>query len=117
MTHYLDEVESILKQLRLTLDARIAALSDCNGELKDLSQKINDCTKDWCPGSSYAMAYGSKRISIPDDLYVINCPKLHPLPAKDLYNGINESNEGRTLQVRLLGRATISYLAPITDKC
>ena len=101
MAHYLDEVESILKQLRLTLDARTATLSDCNGELKDLSNKINDYTKDWCPSSSYAMAYGSKHVYISDDFYVINCPELHPLPAKDIYNSLNnESIEGK-LQFRL----------------
>jgi hypothetical protein len=96
----------MLKQLRLTLDARTAALSDCNGELKTLSQKISDYTNDWCPGSSYAMAYGSKHVHIPDDFYVINCPELHPLPAKNLYDGLsNETIEGRKLQVRLLACA------------
>lgn len=84
---YLDESQSALKQLQLTLEERASALLDCNGELKDLSHKLEEYLQDWYP-SAYPVSYESKGISIKDEFYVIGCPELHPLPAKDILDGI-----------------------------
>lgn len=89
VAQYLEGSQSALKQLQLTLEERKSALLDCNGELKDLSHKFEEYLQDWYP-SAYPMAYESKGISIKDDFYVIGCPELHPLPAKEILDGLLE---------------------------
>lgn len=84
---YLDGSQNALKQLQLTLEERESALLDCNGELKDLSHKLEEYLQDWYP-SAYPVAYKSKDISIKDDFYIVGCPELHPLPAKELFGGL-----------------------------
>lgn len=89
VAQYLDGSQSALKQLQLTLEERASALLDCNGELKNLSRKLEEYLQDWYP-SAYPAAYESKGICIKDDFYVIGCPELHPLPAKDILDGCRE---------------------------
>lgn len=62
---------------------------DCNGELKDLSNKLEEYLQDWYP-SAYPVGYEGKGISAKDDFYVIGCPELHPLPAKEILDGLRE---------------------------
>lgn len=83
IAHYLDGSQTALKQLQLILEERASALLDCNGEIKDLSHKLEEYLQDWYP-SAYPVAYESKGISTKDDFYVIGCPELHPLPAKEI---------------------------------
>ena len=87
VAQYLDGSQSALKQLQLTLEERASALLDCNGELRDLSQKLEEYLQDWYP-SVYPVAYECKGISIKDDFYIIGCPELHPLPAKEMLDGL-----------------------------
>lgn len=89
VAQYLEGLQSALKQLQLTLEERTSALLDCNGELKDLSHKLEEYLQDWYP-SAYPTAYESKGISIKDDFYVVGCPELHPLPGKDILDGLLE---------------------------
>lgn len=90
VVQYLDGSENALRHLQLTLNTRTGALLDCNGELEDLSQKLQGYLQDWCP-RLYPTGYDSKCISVQDDFYVIACPELHALPAKDIFNSFVEA--------------------------
>lgn len=89
VAQYLDGSQGALKQLQLSLEERASALLDCNGELKDLSNKLEEYLQDWYP-SAYPVGYEGKGISTKDDFYVIGCPELHPLPAKEILDGLRE---------------------------
>lgn len=90
-----------MKILQSTLSTRTAALLDCNGELEDLSQKLQGYLQDWCP-RVHPTGYDSKYISVQDDFYVIACPELHALPAKDIFGGFVETIvEDERQEVRL----------------
>lgn len=98
---YLSESETALKQLQMTLIARTAAHLDCNGEMQDLSRKLDEYLHDWYPISSHPTAYETKRTHAQNDFYVISCPELHPLPAGTLFEGLVDTLvEGNELQVR-----------------
>lgn len=89
---YLDELENALNQFHHCLGSRAAALLDCNGEIEDLSRKLEGYLEEWCP-SVYPLAYDGKSLPV-QDFYVIACPELHAIPAKDLYNGFVEAFVG-----------------------
>lgn len=114
VAQYLDGLQSALKQLQLTLEERTSALLDCNGEIKDLSHKLEEYLQEWYP-SAYSMAYESKGISIKDDFYVVRCPELHPLPAKDISDGLVEDcvhverQKVRPSRILILARAEVAH--------
>lgn len=78
------EIEPILKSLQKTLEARHAILPDVGKGYLAMSQKLLEFTHEWCPELPKNVSHDSRGNNIPDDIYIINCPKLHSIPGKVL---------------------------------
>lgn len=90
MTPYWDLECSALKDLQSILNVRTKAITRSNGDLANILQKANESVLEWCPTSSNVLNYDNKDAPTVDDLYVINCPNLHPITAKDLHAAMLE---------------------------
>jgi hypothetical protein len=87
---YLD-IDPMLKQLQVTLEARHNILPDVSKELLAFSQKIVDYTNEWCPGIPKSVGYDHRTSTTPDDIYIVNCHELHPVPGKIILPSIEEN--------------------------
>jgi hypothetical protein len=101
----------MLKALQLSLEARHSLLPDTGKELMAISRKIADFTDEWCFETSKSRARDSKTVTTQDDIFIINCPELHPVPGKVLRRGLEDDSSTRSQQefVRWKYNATYPY--------
>lgn len=98
MSPLLDES---LVSLAAVLESRKEELRDCNGELRDLSESLDDYMDGWYSDtSSIRLADGGSRRAR-RQAYIVPCEKLHPIPY-DILNGLIEHSAGKVgLKVRI----------------
>lgn len=90
-THLLD-THTILQSIRYKLTARTEMLPGINQELKTISRKLADFTREWCGEPSLRATDSRERAANPEAVYIINCPELHPYLAKDLPPQMNDQS-------------------------
>jgi hypothetical protein len=96
------DVEPMLKQLQSTLDTRHAILPDVNKEFMAISQKIVEYTDEWCPRIPKSLGHDRSTSTTADDIFIVNCPDLHPVPGKVLLSSIQENSSMRPQKASLL---------------
>jgi hypothetical protein len=88
---FLDES---LKCLAMALKSRKEELRNCNGELSDLSDSLDNYMDAWYSDiSSIRLANGGSRHAR-RTAYIVPCPELHPIPY-DILRGLIESSAGK----------------------
>jgi hypothetical protein len=93
MIQFLDESLGCLAR---ALESRKEELQDCNGELSDLSESLDNYMDAWYSDniSSIRFANGSSRHAR-RTAYIVHCPNLHPIP-DDILKGLIEDSAGKT---------------------
>ncbi|CZR66823.1 uncharacterized protein PAC_16724 [Phialocephala subalpina] len=103
-THFhgsFQEYNQTLGENLVTLEARHNILPDVSKELLAFSQKIVDYTNEWCPGIPKSVGYDHRTSTTPDDIYIVNCPELHPVPGKIILPSIEENTSTRPQHANL----------------
>jgi hypothetical protein len=75
-------------------------LRDCNRELSNLSDKLDECVEDWCEGVSPADSTGSSSLNPRGATYILPCPGVHPISYSNLRILIENSLRKTGLEVR-----------------
>ncbi|KAF8857157.1 hypothetical protein BDZ45DRAFT_447861 [Acephala macrosclerotiorum] len=84
-------IEPMLKEFQMTLETRHVVLPDVSKELLAISQKIVDYTNEWCPRVPRSLGHDRRTSTTLDDIYIVNCPELHPVPGKIILPGMEEN--------------------------
>lgn len=82
----------MLKELQIALETRHNILPDISKELLAVSQNIVDYTNEWCLGLPKSLGHDRRANTTPDDIYIVNCPELHPIPGKMILPRIEEGS-------------------------
>ena len=91
MSQFLDES---LPFLATTLESRQEELRDCNGEMGDLSDSLDNYMDAWYADvSSISLTNGDSR-NARRTAYIVPCPNLHPIPY-DILKGLIEHSDGK----------------------
>jgi hypothetical protein len=91
MFQFLDES---LKCLAMALESRKEELRNCNGELSDLSDSLDNYMDAWYSDtSSIRLTNGGSRHAR-RTAYIVPCPEVHPIPY-DILRGLIESSAGK----------------------
>jgi hypothetical protein len=104
----------MLKGLQLSLEARHTILPDISKELMAISRKIADFTNEWCPETSRSQARESRTATTHDDIFVMNCPELHPVPGKVLLRCLEEDSSVRSQQEFVCWKYKATSLVTLT---
>lgn len=110
-TYSLD-THPILQCIRDNLAARREMFPGINNELETISRKLADFTREWCGGSPLQETDSRERTAIPEAVYMMNCPKLHPFLAKDLPSQMIDDSV-RNLQHTELPLVRFSLVDPV----
>ncbi|KUJ19505.1 uncharacterized protein LY89DRAFT_780432 [Mollisia scopiformis] len=86
------DIEPMLNAFQSTLEARHTILPDASKELTAISQKLTDFTNEWCPEIPKLLAHDTRKTITADDIFIVNCPELHPVPSKVLLPNLEESS-------------------------
>jgi hypothetical protein len=91
MSQFLDES---LPFLAITLESRKEELRDCNGEMSDLSDSLDDYMDAWYSEMSSISLANSDSRHTRRTAYIVPCPNLHPIPY-DILKGLIEHSDGK----------------------
>ncbi len=83
------DIGPVLKAFQSTLEARHVILPEVSKEFMAISQKIVDYTNEWCHGQS--LTQDRRTNNAPDDIFIMNCPELHPVLGKVLLSSLEEN--------------------------
>jgi hypothetical protein len=101
MRQFLDES---LARLAKALEYRKEELRDCNRELSDISDSLDDYMDAWYSDTSSIRSTNGSSRHTRRTAYIVPCPKLHPIPY-DILKGLIEHSAGKvglTVCIRLL---------------
>lgn len=91
MSQFLDEW---LPFLATTLESRKEELRDCNGEMSDLSDSLDDYMDAWYSEMSSISLTNNDSLHARRTAYIVPCPNLHPIPY-DILKGLIEHSDGK----------------------
>src|SRR5947207_8278299 len=91
MSQFFDES---LPFLATTLESRKEELRDCNGEMSDLSDSLDNYMDAWYSDMSSIGPTNSDSRNARRTAYIVPCPNLHPIPY-DILKGLIEHSDGR----------------------
>jgi hypothetical protein len=101
------EIEPMLKSLQATLEARHAIVVDVGKEYLAMSQKLAEFSHEWCHKLPKSLGHDSRSNSKLDDIYILNCPELHPVSVKVL-------DENLAMKLQQVGCSSISQTTAVS---
>ena len=91
MSEFLDQSLPLLAN---TLKSRKEDLWDCNGEISDLSDRLDEHIDAWYSERSSISLMNNDSRHARRSAYIVLCPNLHPIPY-DILKGLIEHSDGK----------------------
>lgn len=87
-------LEESLVRLTKILEYRKEELRDCNRELSDISDSLDDCMNAWYSDISSIKFTSDDSRHARSTAFIVPCPNLHPIPY-DILRGLIEHSPGK----------------------
>jgi len=91
LSQFLDDA---LARLAKTLEYRKEDLRDCNGDLSDISESLDNYMDAWFSDIPSVKFTNGSSHSVRGTAYIVHCPKLHPI-SYDVLKGLIEHSTGK----------------------